>query len=606
MPLREDLLNPIPGDNPCGADLRYAPAYDEIREARREEDDADQGVWQHQVKTADWPRVVKIASEFLAKKSKDLQVAAWLTEAAIHREGFAGLRQGIGLMHGLLTNFWDTVYPEVEDGDLELRATPFNWVATRLPLPLKKIALTKEGHDWFRYKESLSVPAEADVGYDENKQRIRQAAVAEGKLTPEDWGLAFEAMSREFYDDMATQIREAKESLVALDDLCNERFGEDAPSFINLRDTLEEIGNTVRILLLKKGGPLRGAAEEEPEQEEEAAPEASSAQEAAGAAPARAPKAKATLSAEPENAEDAAARVAAVAKWLRAQDARNPVPFLLLRALRWGEIRANPYELDWRMLEAPPTEVRQNIKRLSQEGENQQLVEAGEAVMATPSGRAWLDLQRFVLGACDALGYEAIAKAIRSEIRALLADYPQLLESSLNDDTQSANAQTREMFQPPPPPPPPPPPEATESSASRYDTPPAEHAAMNGEPAPPDDEDLIREAIRSGRTNDAVELVSQKLTQENTGRSRFQRKTQLAMVCMASGHEAVAFPILRELAGEISERRLEAWESPAMIAHTLSLFYRCLGRMNAPAEERQRVYADICRLDPKRALELER
>jgi type VI secretion system protein ImpA len=243
---------------------------------------------------------------------------------------------------------------------------------------------------------------------------------------------------------------------------------------------------------------------------------------------------------------------------------------------------------------------------LSLEGENQQLLEAAEEVMATPSGRAWLDLQRFVLGACDALGYDAVARAIRSEIRALLADYPQLLEASLNDDTQAANAPTREMFQPPPPPPPPPPPEEPEEPSAQFGAPPAEPAHGNGDAAVPDDEELIREAIRTGRTNDAVELVSERLTQETTGRSRFQRKTQLAMVCMASGHEAVAFPILRELAGEIAERRLEAWESPAMVAHTLSLFYRCLGRVNAPAEERQRVYADICRLDPKRALELER
>ena len=603
MPFREDLLNPIPGDNPSGTNLRYAPAYDQLKEARREEDGAEQGIWQYQVKTADWPLVVKLASDLLAKKSKDLQVAAWLTEAAIHREGFAGLKQGLVLLHGLLTYFWDTVYPETEDGDLEMRATPLNWVATQLALPLRKVAITRDGHDWFRYKESLSVPSEQDAGSDENKQQIRRAAVADGKLTPEEWNAAFEAMSREYYDNLANEIQQSRESLTALDELSTEKFGDDAPSFLTLRDTLEEIGNTVRILLLKKGGPIQpGGAEEEPAEEEAAPAEV----ESQTAAPARATRAKATLSAEPENAEDAARRVAAVARWLRSQDARSPVPFLLLRALRWGELRANPYELDWRMLEAPPTEMRQNIKRLSQEGENQQLLEAGEEVMATPSGRAWLDLQRFVLGACDSLGYDAAARAIRSEIKALLADYPQLLEASLNDDTQAANAQTREMFQPPPPPPPPPPAEQAEDQSEHFGAPPAEPVHANGGPVAPDDEELIREAIRTGRTNDAVELVSQRLTQENTGRSRFQRKTQLAMVCMASGHEAVAFPILRELAGEIGERRLEAWESPAMIAHTLSLFYRCLGRMNAPAEERQRVYADICRLDPKRALELER
>jgi type VI secretion system protein ImpA len=608
MPLREDLLNPIPGDNPSGANLRYAPAYDEVKEARREEDDSEQGDWQRQVKTADWPRVVKLASDLLAKKSKDLQIAAWLTEAAIHREGFDGLRQGLDLLLGLLTNFWDTLYPEIEDGDLELRATPLNWVATQLPLPLRKVALTRDGHDWFRYKESLSVPTEQDAGYDDNKQNIRRAAIADGKLTPELWGVAFDAMSREFYNDLANQIQASRDSLTALDDFCTDKFGDDAPSFISLRDTLEEIGNTVRILLLKKGGPIRddAVAEDEPAEEEAAAEQVASESQGAlaSAAPARTSRAKAPLTAEPENAEDAAARVAAVAKWMRGQNNQNPVPYLLLRSLRWGELRANAYELDWRLLEAPPTDVRQNIKRLSQEGEFQQLLEAAEEVMATASGRAWLDLQRFVLGACDATGNYAVSRAIRSEIKALLADYPQLLEASLNDDTQAANAQTREMFAPPPPPPPPPPEETQDPAAMQYAAPAAE--ATNGDTGVPDDEDLIRDAIRSGRTGEAVELVSQRLTQETTGRARFQRKSQLAMVCMAAGHEAVAYPILRELAAEIGDRRLEAWESPVMIAHTLSLFYRCLARVNAPAEERQRVYSDICRLDPKRALELER
>ncbi len=42
MPLREDILNPIPGDNPSGKDLRYAPIYDKIKEARREDDDLEE------------------------------------------------------------------------------------------------------------------------------------------------------------------------------------------------------------------------------------------------------------------------------------------------------------------------------------------------------------------------------------------------------------------------------------------------------------------------------------------------------------------------------------------------------------------------------------
>ena len=38
MPLREDLLQPIAGDNPSGKNLKYDRVYDQIKEARTEED----------------------------------------------------------------------------------------------------------------------------------------------------------------------------------------------------------------------------------------------------------------------------------------------------------------------------------------------------------------------------------------------------------------------------------------------------------------------------------------------------------------------------------------------------------------------------------------
>src|SRR5437868_1722791 len=95
MPLRDELLNPIPGANPAGESLRYAPIYDKIKEARRNEDEAPQGDWQRERKVADWPQTIKLITEALGKKSKDLQLAAWLTEAWLWRDGVSGLREGI-------------------------------------------------------------------------------------------------------------------------------------------------------------------------------------------------------------------------------------------------------------------------------------------------------------------------------------------------------------------------------------------------------------------------------------------------------------------------------------------------------------------------------
>src|ERR671929_14367 len=61
MPLRDDLLTPIPGANPAGIDLRYDAVYDRIREARREDDDAPQGDWQRARKVADLALVTNLA-----------------------------------------------------------------------------------------------------------------------------------------------------------------------------------------------------------------------------------------------------------------------------------------------------------------------------------------------------------------------------------------------------------------------------------------------------------------------------------------------------------------------------------------------------------------
>src|SRR5258708_13004897 len=132
MPLPDNLRSPIPGDNPSGKSLRYDPIYDKVREARREEDVLPQGDWSREIKKADWLLVTKLTTDALANKTKDLQLAAWLTEAHLHREHIAGLREGLDLLRGLMENFWDTLYPEIEQHALEFRPPPPPRLASHL------------------------------------------------------------------------------------------------------------------------------------------------------------------------------------------------------------------------------------------------------------------------------------------------------------------------------------------------------------------------------------------------------------------------------------------------------------------------------------------
>src|SRR5271156_4990923 len=113
MALPDELLNPIEGSNPSGDDLRYEDIYSKIKEARREEAVPPAGMTESDRKVADNPLVIKLSTEALTKKTKDLWLAAWLTEAMVKQNGFSGLRDGLAVCHGFVEKFWDTLYPAI-------------------------------------------------------------------------------------------------------------------------------------------------------------------------------------------------------------------------------------------------------------------------------------------------------------------------------------------------------------------------------------------------------------------------------------------------------------------------------------------------------------
>jgi type VI secretion system protein ImpA len=600
MPLRDDLLNPIAGDNPSGVSLRYAPVYDKIKEARREEDDAPQGEWAHERKVADWKQVIKLAGESLATKSKDLQLAAWLTEAMLRTEGFAGLLSGLQLLQGLVANFWDTLHPEIEDGEMDMRAAPLDWVGSRLDQAIRSVALTRQGYDWFKYKQSRQVGYETDAADNEVKQAARAQAIADGKVTAEEFDAAFSATPKSFYVECKQALDDCLAAIESLNEVCEAKFGDAVPGFGGLRTSLEEVRNTVNSLLQKKR-ELEPDEQPSAEAGAEEAPAADAYVTSDSGAPAAPARGRKTVSEEPADLDDAYSRVAMVAKYLRQQDPYSPAPYLMMRGLRWGELRSGGASPSLELLAPPATQVRQELKRLSVESNWAELIEAAERAMAMPCARAWLDLQRYAVKALEEFGYPAVAAAIRSELRALLADVPLLPQWTLADDTPTANPETqawlKEIIAPPAQPE-----DGLQAMTSMDDSKSSSEAAAAGELAPPDPFQIAVEAARSGNVQQAIEILSREITHERSGRARFQRKIQLARICMSTGHEAMAHPILNEMSDEIERRKLEEWEPSEVVAEPLALLFRCMNQLDGDAEGKKKLYARICRLDPVQAL----
>jgi len=176
MPFPDDLLNPIEGPNPSGANLRYDPVYDKIKEARREEDQPPPGMTERDRKVAENPLVIKLTTDLLTKKTKDLQLAAWLTEALLKQKGFDGLKDGLGLCYGFVDKFWETVFPELEDGDAQSRGAPLGFVGTKLEIPLKLVPVVdKASYSLLDYQQSREVGYEDQAKTDEAKKEASRA-----------------------------------------------------------------------------------------------------------------------------------------------------------------------------------------------------------------------------------------------------------------------------------------------------------------------------------------------------------------------------------------------------------------------------------------------
>jgi type VI secretion system protein ImpA len=601
MPLPDTLLNPISGENPSGEDLRYAPLYDQIKEARRQEEEFEQGEWKTEIKKADYPLVIKLASEAIASKSKDLQLAAWLTDALLRTEGFAGLKQGLDLLHGLVGTFWDSLYPQLEDGDAELRAGPLDWVGSNLVLPLRMAPLNKAKHGWLDYTESRKIVYEEQADTDEKKEARKNALEAK-KVLPEDFDKSFSETPKAFYVSAEATLDGCTTSLQALDALCREKFGDVAPSFTELKKGLETVRHSVHLLLQKK-------RETEPDPVETAAePGAAESAGAEGAAPGGVGRSAAAVvgiviplaDKEPAARRDMIASVSRAAAALRKLDPYSPAPYLMMRGLRWGELRAAFHSSDMTLLEGPPTVLRQHIKKLAIEGKWEELLEAAENAMSLPCSRGWLDMQRFVVDACVGLGskYEAIAVAIRSELKALLRDLPQVLETTLLDDTPAANSETQAWLKE----------LLAEPSTPTSEAAPTEGPVLEDHSAPGwhrkfvDSYDLARQALREGQPEKALDLMRREVERQLSGRGKFLRKLQLVDVCIAAGKSQVAQPIIDDLAADIENNHLEDWEDREIVARALAMILKNSQRVQADESEKLRLFQKVVRLDPVQAI----
>ncbi|MFC7538660.1 ImpA family type VI secretion system protein [Siccirubricoccus deserti] len=167
---------------PAGPSLRYDPLFDVLRELRREDDaQAPRGVWRSRLKLADWPAVIAQAQSALATRSKDLQLAAWLTEALAVRHGLVGTTAGLALLGRLVERYWPLLWPAAgEDAEEDARLTVLEWLDGKLAerLMLQPMAEFGEPPPSWHDQASLQRRRAGGQGRPTAEDGERQAALA--------------------------------------------------------------------------------------------------------------------------------------------------------------------------------------------------------------------------------------------------------------------------------------------------------------------------------------------------------------------------------------------------------------------------------------------
>lgn len=97
--------NPIQPDQPAGSDVRYGPEFEQLQA------EIDKLTMPSALGGINWEKVSDLAASILAKQSKDLLVAGYLAVSQIYVRQIEGLADGLTVIHDMLENFWDDLFP---------------------------------------------------------------------------------------------------------------------------------------------------------------------------------------------------------------------------------------------------------------------------------------------------------------------------------------------------------------------------------------------------------------------------------------------------------------------------------------------------------------
>ncbi|WP_444883478.1 type VI secretion system protein TssA [Microbulbifer sp. PSTR4-B] len=341
----EELTAPISSESPVGEDIREdrSPTSDyySIKDARNSARAAERSAMFDDTDSdllAPWRDVAKAAEKILTKKSKDLEVASWYTEALIRLHGFSGLRDGFLLIEQLVTNFWDGLYPVPDEDGIETTVAPLTGLNGdggdgTLMMPIRSAPVTPEGDygdfSFFQHQQAR----DADRIADEDAKAARIETLG---YSLEDVDQCVNSATNEWAKNLIETIEATISSYKNINDALRSSCGHDAPPSTNISSLLDEVLRTARFIYKSQLDAL--AQNEAPEVTEDTQSNSPIEEAVPNVASTIVANAIAAPTGPVSSREDALKLLEQAAKYFRTYEPHTPLAPGLERLIGWGRM----------------------------------------------------------------------------------------------------------------------------------------------------------------------------------------------------------------------------------------------------------------------------
>ena len=112
----KDLSQPVSEDQPCGENLEYDPAFQQMEAMLQSKSEQEFGDTVIAGSGPDWKGVGKQASDLL-KRTRDLRALAYAAISQLHTDGLGAFRDALEALNACMETFWGEIYPELDVED---------------------------------------------------------------------------------------------------------------------------------------------------------------------------------------------------------------------------------------------------------------------------------------------------------------------------------------------------------------------------------------------------------------------------------------------------------------------------------------------------------